>query len=68
MHDDYYDDDDEVCMDEPNCPICNDSGKVVADDGYHEYLGYCDIPCRCMAGDKWRGRLGPGNIRNEFPE
>lgn len=44
---------------EPSCHLCGDSGKVVAADGYHEYLGYSDVPCSCPAGFKWVGTLGP---------
>ena len=44
--DDEPDDDREI-----ECWTCHDSGRVVAADGYHEYLGYSYLPCPdCMGG------------------
>lgn len=34
---------------EPNCNKCMDTGKIIAADGYHEYLGYDYLPCTCQA-------------------
>lgn len=51
---------------EPHCLACNDSGKIVADDGYHEYLGNSHIPCRCSSGTQWIGMLRPNPLN--WPE
>lgn len=56
----YWDDEyEDYCGDEIQCWDCKDTGKVVAADGFHEYLGYDYIPCRCVAGVRWIGQLGP---------
>lgn len=35
----------------PDCTTCNDTGRIVAADGYHEYLGYDYLPCpNCAKG------------------
>ena len=37
----YWDDEDEdYCDDHIQCWDCKDTGRVVAMDGHHEYLGY----------------------------
>ena len=34
------------------CPTCSGTGRVVAADGYHEYLGYNYLACPdCELGD-----------------
>lgn len=50
---------------EPLCPDCHDKGKVVAADGYHEYLGYNEVPCHCQNAFKWIGQLGPHPLHPE---
>ena len=56
---DSWDDDDDQCS-APECDRCGDTGKIIADDGFHEYLGYTDMPCpNCQAGMRWIGILGP---------
>lgn len=46
---DYLDDEPEDR--EPECWHCHDTGRVVAADGYHEYLGYSYLPCpHCQFG------------------
>lgn len=36
---------------EIECVRCNDSGRVVANDGYHEYIGNGYMPCPvCQRG------------------
>lgn len=32
-------------IDDDFCPTCNGTGRVVAADGYHEYLGYDYLAC-----------------------
>jgi hypothetical protein len=35
----------------PDCDACGDTGRIVAADGYHEYLGYSYLPCpHCRHG------------------
>ena len=55
--DDYDEDDYEDRP--PNCPDCNDTGKVVAMDGESEWMGCDYVPCHCLEATKWIGRLGP---------
>lgn len=58
MSEDFYDDDERYDeYPEPNCFECNDTGRVVAADGYHEYLGYDYLPCSvCHRGLDWVGK------------
>lgn len=59
-YDDYYHDEYDREVD-PECWNCMDSGRIVAADGYHEYLGYSYLPCpHCTAGVGLVGD-GPNN-------
>ena len=43
--------DNEYPEEEEHCPTCHDTGRIVAADGYHEYLGYDYLPCpNCSKG------------------
>jgi hypothetical protein len=60
-HEDW--DDDEYEEREPDCYHCGDSGKVIAADGYHEYIGYDYIPCpHCI------GPVKPGDLPIHIPD
>jgi hypothetical protein len=54
-----WDDEDDCDEREIECFRCYDTGKVIAMDGYHEYLGYDYVPCSCREGMRWIGQLGP---------
>jgi hypothetical protein len=52
----------------PDCVWCNDTGKVICDDGHYQHLGQDEMPCSCPMGMQWIGKLGPRVPAKDIPE